>query len=766
VDALLSQAMFADAAAGGRLTALGRRALLWARAHIVAELRGGMGALVDRGLWEHYSLGTRIGRAFEGTLLPPLLRAARTANASAAANASAGFPSFPGFPDFPATTALLFESTHKRRVLDSRLAFIEGLKGALSSASSAPEGPSFAAAWERVAVVTNPASDPREDPAVWEQARRHSMEWHGLVDGKEEAAADSDPAPTRCVLLRRLFEDAMLSPAPDFSAPNSSTPNFLAAVGLGARAADGSSLIRSRSGLEAARAALLNDAQGSLTYGALYDRVHRFSVLRFFDVCNAYQRYKNNRSWKAKARAYLNEQIASRPDSAERQLAGLLLEASFAEQLAPLPPTAHAPLPAAVDGADAVNASARVRTKAKREAADTVPSSIRIRYRTDDHIAAEAASAGGSALKPSDTASTATPELAALLQRLARLVAEDEAKAAQRAKMHRRRWAQSEEPATAPAFAPAADAVASVSSTAVPSEPAASSPVAETTEAYSLADMTMDLYELCQVQASAYGDYSKFCSLFNSSPTLRTLLSTVELVRDIEDYFKKGSGSKEAFGMSCLLVEDLIESTKAALAGDGPLLHVRHAHAETLIPLIAMLDIFPDGDGMADPDGLIGVEETFRTRLEAKSSLQGRVFTDARFAQFMQASVDYPPLNATDPLGLLQLKHTWSFARLSPMAGNIVWSVSDCGGTAVLRLFHNEREVPVPGCRHTDKESASVDSDGDVSTAAGEMGCPLDTFVAHLRNRRYIESGAHNSHSCSTLRGWSDLCDGIHLDCE
>jgi hypothetical protein len=271
-----------------------------------------------------------------------------------------------------------------------------------------------------------------------------------------------------------------------------------------------------------------------------------------------------------------------------------------------------------------------------------------------------------------------------------------------------------------------------------------------------------DLYEACQIDALAYRRFDRFCSPFSGShknhtgktgPSFFSLMRKQELIHDIADYYRKGPGGDSiVYTMSCLLIEDILRVIFDVIQSpeQAPIMNLRFAHAETLMPFIALLDLYPETSksSVQGNAALSVLEQHYLQQLEAGTSNllntsvnQGNSHptTDAQFL------FDNLPL----------LKHSLSGSRLSPMAANIQLQLLDCGISQSerfwVRMLHNEQPIDLPPCnplRHVGRVMVGP-----------QYACPLSQFAHHYRAVVYPQYGLGQ---CNYIE-WVKHCNGTTI---
>jgi hypothetical protein len=64
-------------------------------------------------------------------------------------------------------------------------------------------------------------------------------------------------------------------------------------------------------------------------------------------------------------------------------------------------------------------------------------------------------------------------------------------------------------------------------------------------------------HSICGIQIAGFENPFQFCSLFERANHME-LMRKMELLQDLGDFYKKGTGDPNAYTMSCTLLEDFI----------------------------------------------------------------------------------------------------------------------------------------------------------------------------------------------------------------
>ena len=87
-------------------------------------------------------------------------------------------------------------------------------------------------------------------------------------------------------------------------------------------------------------------------------------------------------------------------------------------------------------------------------------------------------------------------------------------------------------------------------------------------------------------QWGAYREEGALCAAFRDH---MDVLAFLELHTDVTAFYKKGAGHPTAYFGACRLLEDFFEDTDNVLQNRDAFAHFRFAHAETIMPFLALL---------------------------------------------------------------------------------------------------------------------------------------------------------------------------------
>ncbi|KAM3281990.1 multiple inositol polyphosphate phosphatase 1 [Capsicum chacoense] len=177
------------------------------------------------------------------------------------------------------------------------------------------------------------------------------------------------------------------------------------------------------------------------------------------------------------------------------------------------------------------------------------------------------------------------------------------------------------------------------------------------------------LWFLCRQEASLLNITNQACSLFGPAQ-----VSLLEWADDLELFVLKGYGNSLNYRMGVPLLEDVIQSMEQAIKakeegyapGSYEKASLRFAHAETLLPFSCLIGLF--------------LEESEFELIQREQTLQ------------------YPPKPPKT--------RNWRGSIVAPFAGNNMLVLYSCtsnnSNKYFVRVLHNERPIPIPGCNGSD----------------------------------------------------------------
>jgi len=156
------------------------------------------------------------------------------------------------------------------------------------------------------------------------------------------------------------------------------------------------------------------------------------------------------------------------------------------------------------------------------------------------------------------------------------------------------------------------------------------------------------MYKGCAFDIGVDNITDMFCALFDEDD-----IEVFEYSSDLDDYYANGYGYDLSYQISCPLLNDFFYVMDDFINGTNTELKskLRFAHAETVMPFIALLGLFDDSEP-----------------LHWNSS---------------QSTID---------------NRQWRTSRIAPFASNIAFVLYDCDDGYRVKLMHNEEEYEFPGC--------------------------------------------------------------------
>lgn len=145
----------------------------------------------------------------------------------------------------------------------------------------------------------------------------------------------------------------------------------------------------------------------------------------------------------------------------------------------------------------------------------------------------------------------------------------------------------------------------------------------------------------------------RWCSLLSAEE-----LQTLELVSDIMAATTKGYVEPINYQMACPLLDFAMRKLNNVTHHDKYVATLFFAHAETVIPLVAILGLFKDAQPLVPPQN----ETTWQQQMQNRQ---------------------------------------WRTSQISPFAANVMFVVTQCDGDALqVQVLVNERPIPIPKCNH------------------------------------------------------------------
>jgi multiple inositol-polyphosphate phosphatase/2,3-bisphosphoglycerate 3-phosphatase len=157
------------------------------------------------------------------------------------------------------------------------------------------------------------------------------------------------------------------------------------------------------------------------------------------------------------------------------------------------------------------------------------------------------------------------------------------------------------------------------------------------------------MWRACAFEVALQRDNSRFCTAFSDADFL-----AMDFYFDLKTYYLKGPGTPLATAIAYPLADSIRRGLQRAAncEGECPLAaHFRFAHAETLLPLVALLGLFGDD----------------------------------------------PPLDASWTPAQ-QSARVWRSSQIAPFGANLRFNLyTDCSAGPIVELVHNEAQLPWPG---------------------------------------------------------------------
>eukprot|EP01111_Echinosteliopsis_oligospora_P009212 TRINITY_DN2664_c0_g1_i2.p1 TRINITY_DN2664_c0_g1~~TRINITY_DN2664_c0_g1_i2.p1 ORF type:complete len:513 (+),score=141.89 TRINITY_DN2664_c0_g1_i2:55-1593(+) len=213
------------------------------------------------------------------------------------------------------------------------------------------------------------------------------------------------------------------------------------------------------------------------------------------------------------------------------------------------------------------------------------------------------------------------------------------------------------------------------------------------------------MFSACQFELSSANITHRFCSLF----TIREHRIN-EYNKDLKTYYKRAYGNQFNYQIASPLLQAITSDMDAVIMGDSKrkdeLAFMRFAHAETVMPLAAILGLYRDDyDLTADLS-----EEEIRNRKWRSSDISPYA------ANFVFALYQCSPPSTTTTTSIEDIDYITSNTTSSDIDNttsdidNITSNNTTTNNVFKVKLLHNEAEMYFPGC--------------------DELYCPYDTFKA------------------------------------
>eukprot|EP01128_Nolandella_sp_AFSM9_P011998 TRINITY_DN8879_c0_g1_i1.p1 TRINITY_DN8879_c0_g1~~TRINITY_DN8879_c0_g1_i1.p1 ORF type:complete len:507 (-),score=109.19 TRINITY_DN8879_c0_g1_i1:192-1712(-) len=164
-------------------------------------------------------------------------------------------------------------------------------------------------------------------------------------------------------------------------------------------------------------------------------------------------------------------------------------------------------------------------------------------------------------------------------------------------------------------------------------------------------ELLKTIFRACAFEVAQEKEVSQWCSVFTEED-----IEAFEFIDDLESYYQKGYGLAINYGIACPLLKELTDNVYGFHKGSADLpnqlVKLNFAHAETIMPLIALLGLHNDAPGVMRWNS---TQSVIRNR-------------------------------------------KWKTSQFSPFAGNIAFLLYRCGSDFQVRVLVNEVEVKLPKC--------------------------------------------------------------------
>ncbi|KAH3759448.1 histidine acid phosphatase superfamily protein [Pelomyxa schiedti] len=172
------------------------------------------------------------------------------------------------------------------------------------------------------------------------------------------------------------------------------------------------------------------------------------------------------------------------------------------------------------------------------------------------------------------------------------------------------------------------------------------------------------IWSACQFDVAVQGTSDKWCSLFDEED-----VTILEYIEDLESYWERGYGHKINYHCAAPLLQEIYKIMDATVNHDVNSKYYytaksRFAHAETMLPLYALLGLFQD------PEPLTAATDP--------TAIRNRKWRDSIIGTFC-TNVAFLLYNCTTPPAHQSAVSNYSFA---------------------VKLLFNEKEIAFPGCEY------------------------------------------------------------------
>jgi multiple inositol-polyphosphate phosphatase/2,3-bisphosphoglycerate 3-phosphatase len=162
-------------------------------------------------------------------------------------------------------------------------------------------------------------------------------------------------------------------------------------------------------------------------------------------------------------------------------------------------------------------------------------------------------------------------------------------------------------------------------------------------------DVLDSMFTACAFEVAVFNKTDGWCAIFSPSD-----ISVYVYVSDLEDYWTRSYGTALGYKIGSVVLQNVVSTIDAVINGSSPTqkAYLRFAHAETILPLYAVLGLYKDNFTLT--------------------------------ANLTQDQID---------------SRVWTTSVIAPFAGNLAFSLYSCGGSDYkIKLTTNEVETQMPGC--------------------------------------------------------------------
>lgn len=166
---------------------------------------------------------------------------------------------------------------------------------------------------------------------------------------------------------------------------------------------------------------------------------------------------------------------------------------------------------------------------------------------------------------------------------------------------------------------------------------------------WQISTKTLDsMFSACAFEVAVFNKTDGWCVVFSPLD-----ISIYEYGSDLADYWTRSYGSQLGYQIGSVVLQNVVATIDGVIANQLPTqkAYLRFAHAETIIPLYAVLGLYKDPYSLT--------------------------------ASLTQEQID---------------NRVWTTSIIAPFAGNLAFSLYSCGSDYQVKLTANEVETPIPGC--------------------------------------------------------------------